>query len=270
MLNTNYITYDGVVSIKFGLQLGSFESESGAQDTSIYSPDIKTTKTQRTGKFAITNNTISSPPEYELTLVSETLLSPVMIRKVMRWLISDGEYKKLVINRQDLEQYYAMCSFKDISEIKVNGYCTGFKMTAVLDSPYWYGENEIEKIYNGDYTGGKTVRITNKSDIYDYAYPKIEFTLNPNATTLKIVNKTDNEARVFELANLNPNTTYTIDNELMKLEGTGASLEKNFKKEKDGKQEMNWVRLVKGINELEITFNGEMTISCPQYAIIGF
>lgn len=264
MLNTNYITYDGVVSIKFGLRLGSFESESGAQDTSIYSPDINTTRNQRTGKFAITNKVLSSAPEYELTLVSETTISPIMIRKIMRWLVSDGQFKKLIINRQDLEGYYAMCSFKDISEIKVNGYCVGFKMTAVLDSPYWYGEEETYTLYNGNYVK-KEIQFTNKSDIYDYAYPQIKFILNENASVLEIINLTDDESRVFKLKDLPQNTEITIDNELMKIEGSGVSLD-NF----DTENGINWVRLVKGINNLQITINGEIEISCPQYSLIGF
>lgn len=263
MLNTNYITYDGVVSINFGLQLGSFESGSGAQNTSIYSPEIKTLKANQNSKFGITKNDISAPPEYELILVSESTISPVVIRKIMRWLTADGGFKKLIINRQDLQGYYAMCAFKNIEEIKVNNYCVGFKMTAVLDSSYWYGETETIYLSNANLVD-KVIQIVNKSDKDEYAYPQLKFTLNSGATNIKIVNLSDDEGRIFELENLPSNTQIIIDNELRIIDGSGVSLN-NFKE-----GSMNWIRLIRGINNLSITMNGEGSITCPQYSLIGF
>lgn len=263
MLNTNYITYDDVVSRQFGLCLGSFNSETGAQDTSIYSPNIAITQANKNNKFAVSNSKVDAPPEYELTLVSETTISSVMIRKIMRWLAGDGSFKKLIVNRQDLQDYYAMCVFKDISEIKVNGYCVGFKMTAVLESAFWYGQPEKVIVYNGKHTEEK-VNVINKSDMAGYTYPQITFKINSGSDSIRIVNLSDDEARVFELTGLNPNTTYVIDNELHTLDGDGKISLDSFTKG------LNWLRLIRGRNILKITINGEVTITCPQYSLIGF
>lgn len=262
MLNTEYITYDDVISTKFGLQLGSFDGESGAQDIAIYSPEITTSKSYKAKRFNVTSNDVNTPPEYEISLISESLLSTITIRNVMRWLSGDGQFKKLVINRQDLQDYYYMCVFKNIQQIKVNGYCVGFKMTAVLDSHFQYGKPEQIMLNSANYNAHE-IQIINKSDIDEYVYPQIKFKLADGASTIKIINMTDDSGRVFEMNGLPSGVETTIDNELKIVSG-GASLD-NFTSEP-----FTWVRLKRGLNILQITLNGEFDITCPQYCMIGF
>ena len=57
--------------------------------------------------------------------------------------------------------------------------------------------------------------------------------------------------------------TITVDNELKIIESTiGGDRLSHFNK--------NWLRLQHGVNMLQITFKGTMTITVPTYAMIGF
>lgn len=259
MFNATYIMYNGIHSANFGLTIGSFNEES-LVETTVFSPNISTSKTKNMKRFVASGIDEDSAPECEMTLVSNVPIHDIRKRDILSWLNSGKDFKKLVIQKPCTEEYYYMCKFKDIKELKVGSQCVGYSMTAVFDSPYQYGRDTELKLANGIYED-KLVSILNKSDFTDeYVYPLLSFTLS-DGNSLKIVNITDDESRVFEFTNLPTNKPIIIDNELKIIDGDGALLG-NFNK--------NWLRLVKGKNNLKITIKGSLKITCPQIISIGF
>lgn len=257
MLNAVYFTYNGVFSAKYGLKISSLDGEASTQTITRYSPTISTTKSKNMKRFYISNEDIGETPEFEFTITSDVFISNIVKRDVVSWLSSGVGFEKLIIHKPEAEEFYYLCKFTNIREMQVSGQCVGFKITALFDSPYQYGKDTILTIPEGEYVDAKFT-ILNKSEFDDdYVYPQLEFTINSN-NTLSIV--TDSEGnREFYFTGLEDGTTVSVDNELKIIDGTTIDL---FNK--------NWLRLKKGKNELTVTFNGSMTIRCPQIVNIGF
>lgn len=259
-MNAIYVTYNGVFSAQYGLKLGSFGGNDSTEERTIFDPSISTQKAKNMKHFYITNIVEENAPEVEMTLISDAIIHDINKREILAWLNSGSEFKKLIIHRPETEEFYYMCRFREISEIMVNGFCVGFKMIAVLNSPYQYGVDTMVTLNDGNYTD-KLINIFNKSDIIDdYVYPLIRFTIT-SGNSIQITNMSDDENRVFELVDLPQNKEITIDNELKIIDGDGVFLA-NFNK--------HWLRLKKGKNILKITLTGKIKITCPQFVSVGF
>ena len=260
-MNASYFTYNGIFSAVFGLKIASFDSNTSADETTIFSPEITTAKTKGMKRFYATNIDYSEPPEFDITMISEAVIPEIHKREILAWLNSGNDFQKLEITKDgSTESYYYMCKLTDIREVKVNGYCVGYTVKAVLDSYYQYGKSTSVKLSNNNYTE-HSISITNQSDIIDdYVYPQITFKLN-NSGTIKIVNETDDSTREFIFTDIPANKEIIIDNDLKIINGDGAFLS-NFNKK--------WLRLKRGKNNLKITIDGEIEISCPQLMCIGF
>lgn len=259
MFTATYMIYNGIHSASYGLRIASFDNES-LEETTISSPNISTSKSKYMNRFVITNVQEDATPEVEMTLVSEVLIDELTRRKIITWLRGGKDFQKMIVERPNCEDVYYMCKFRDIRELKVNGHCVGFKMTAVFDSPFQYGIDTTAELKDDNYDN-KIVRIMNRSDFTDeYVYPQVSFKLS-SGNSIKIINLSDDTQREFVMSNLPTGVQITIDNELKIIYGEGVTLA-NFNK--------NWLRLVKGKNRLKVTLQGELQISCPQIVSTGF
>lgn len=259
MFNATYFTYDGVLSAKYKLKIASFDDDPVAE-TNIFSQEITTAKALHQNKYYISSIDYSGAPEYEVSVISAVVINEQDKRNILDWLCRGKDFKKLIIHRPEVESYYYMCKFKSVSEISVNGYCVGFKMTAVFDSPYQYGIPTTLELTSGNYQE-KEFTIVNKSDFSDeYIYPVIKFRLN-NTGAISIINTTDDEDRVFEISDVSAGNEITVDNDLKIISGDSAYLS-NFSNK--------WLRLKKGENKLKITLDGELSITCPEVVHICF
>lgn len=260
-MNATYFTYNGIFSAMFGLKIASFNNNNSAEESTIFSPEITTIKSKGMKRFYTTNIDVSKPPELTFTMISESVIDDIHKREILAWLNSGNDFQKLEITKDNMsENYYYMCKFSDINEIRINGYCVGYSVTAILDSYYQYGKPTQVSLANGEYND-QLIIITNKSDIIDdYISPVISFKLNNNGS-VKIINESDDSTREFIITDVPANKDIIIDNELKIIDGDGAFLS-NFNK--------NWLRLKKGNNVLKITIDGEIKIICPQLMCIGF
>lgn len=259
MFNATHLIYNNIHSATFGLRIGSFNDEK-MQETTVFSPSITTVKSKNSKRFVASNINEENAPECELTLISELPIHDILKREILSWLNSGKEFKKLIVEKPCTEEYYYMCKFRDIREIKVNNQCVGYSMTAVFDSPYQYGRSTELKLEEDKYNEHSFV-LVNKSDLPDdYTYPFITLTSSINNGRLIIQNQKEG-MKPFELTGLLAGETITIDNELKIIEGKGATLN-NFNK--------NWLKLIKGENNIAITFEGSITITCPQIIAVGF
>lgn len=259
MFNATYFTYDGVVSARYKLKISSFDDNS-TLETNVFSQEITTSKPLYKDKYVISSMNYSGAPEVEVSVLSAVVIDEMKKREILAWLCQGDSFKKLIIHKPEVENFYYMCKFKSVSEITVNGYCVGFKLTAVLDSPYQYGLTTSVDVANGTYAAAEYT-ILNKSDFTDrYIYPILKFKLN-NTGNVTIVNVTDDVTREFIITDVPAGNEIIIDNDLKIIDGEGAFLSK-FNK--------NWLRLKKGENKLQITIDGELNITCPQIAHICF
>lgn len=256
MFGATYFTYDGVFSGVYGLTLADF-NDSSVVETTAFSPVLLATKPTAANRFFHNGVVYDSAPQFSFSVISETEINDICRREILSWLVGRNEYKRLELHHDGIENYYYNCVFTDTQIIFVHGRCHGFRLTANFDSPYAYGRPTQVIVPSGSHT----VIIENKSDIKDdYVYPVVKFT----GGGVDIVNETDDPDRHFKFADLNPLDVVTVDNEVKHISATlGGEKLSNFTSKK-------WLRLLGGRNTLRIESMGEVTITCPNYMMIGF
>ena len=180
MFNGLDFIYGEGASEDYGVKILDFEG-TGKFSTNILSPTLITSRPSTSPRFFKVGSKYESPPEFDLTIVSETALDDDDRRSILSWLYNRNEFQEFWVLQDDLEDYYYMCIFTKVDAIYINGKCYGFTLTGVLDSPYQHGYPATSAIVaNGDAVQSVTVR--NNSDILDgYVCPKV--TISKPATT---------------------------------------------------------------------------------------
>ena len=295
MFSATYFTYDGVFSGEYGLMIADF-NDSSVDETAAFSPSFTTHKIPATHRFLYGGMTYDSHPTYQFSVISETEISDIARRKILSWLVGRNEFKIFQLHQPMSDRYYYKCVFSDTQIIYVNGRCHGFRLTANFDSPYQYG-TIVEKSFEGNEANGYscTVEINNKSDILDaYTYPILECTMNSSMQAaagsperayairyyrdnnilsvngeyyygMSVHNASDpngNNERYFILTDsfFDSQRMVSVDNDIRRISGD-MTLE-NFNK--------NWIRLMPGINEIQIKINGSGKIKYVPKMMIGF
>lgn len=263
MFNAIYFTYDGVYSGEYGLYIASTNGEF-IQTTSVFSPTLSIGKGVKSKRFFYSGIDYEDSPQYQFSILSEDAIPEDERRKILAWLLGRNEFKKLYIDQEEYQDVYFNCIFTAVDLIYVGGYCHGFTLTAKFDSPYCYGTPETLTV-NLIKDTPTNIEIYLDCDVVDdYVYPTLSFTKD-----ITIKNKTDG-SRITGYENVAANESkIVIDNELKIIEGfdlNGAS----FSGHRLSNFNLNWLRLKKGKNELELTGEGEVTITCPRYILLGF
>lgn len=259
MVNATYFTYDGVSSATYGLQIAAFTelTPESVEENEAFSPTLTILKVPSLMRFYHGGIEYDSAPRCEFTVVSSAVISPANRSAILSWLIGRNQFKPLVFASNDLSAFTYYCVFTGATTIFVNGECHGFKLTASFDSPFARGTPTVATTTSGTHT----ITINNKSDIVDgYTYPKVEFT----GSSISIVNTTDDESRAFTFSGLASSERLTVDCETKIIQSSiGGEKLSNFTSK-------NWLRLRRGNNSLTITSSGNVTITCPYYAMIGY
>lgn len=257
MFNASYFTYDDICSAEYGLMIADFD-DSSVVETAAFSPSLNTYKPSISNRLFHGGIVYDTNPTHQFSVISQQVIPDVIRREVLTWLVGRSEFKKLVIHQPDLEEYWYNCVFTNVDIIYVHGNCHGFRLTANFDSPYQYGRpSSVTVTGSGE---SQIVTITNKSDIIDnYTYPIVRL----SGSGLNIVNKTDDASRSFSLSGFSSNGEIIVDNEIKYIQNSsGGKCLAGFNK--------NWLRLRRGVNELEIAVDGTCTITCPTYVMMGF
>lgn len=260
MFNATYFTYDGVYSGAYGLQIASFDSET-VEDTSVFAPTLNIVKSARSRRFLHNGIEYDDAPEYTFSIISQEAIPDGERREILTWLVGRSDFKKLQMHQPELEDYYYNCVFTNVDLIYVRGRCHGFTVTAKFDSIFAYGRPKVITL-TGNGTM-QTVKVINTSDIPDdYVYPLVSVTMS-EAGNVTILNTSEPVQAAFQFVGLRNTEQITVDNELKIIDSTiGGDRLSCFNK--------NWLRLQHGVNILQITFKGTMTITVPTYAMIGF
>jgi phage-related protein len=259
MVNATYFTYDGISSAAYGLQIAAFSGSDSdsVEENESFSPSLTTVKAPSLLRFYHGGVIYESAPECEFTVVSSSIITPGNRAAIFRWLVGRNEFKPLVFLESDLSAFTYYCVFTSVSTIYVNGVCHGFKLTATFDSPFARGKPTVATTQSGT----NAVQVINNSDIMDgYTYPTVSFV----GSSISIVNTTDDTGREFAFSGLGDSEQTTVDCEAKTIRSNlGGEKLSNFTSKK-------WLRLRRGINNLIVTATGDVTITCPYYAMIGY
>lgn len=264
MLKATDFTYDGVFSGVYGIQIASFDG-SVVEETAYITPTLTMVKPSKSKQFYYLSSKYEEAPTFEFSILSEKPIPDSVQRSILVWLDNRKGFKPLIIHQPEFETYTYNCIFNVVSIIYHASRCVGFKLRATFDSPYHY---ELSKTVHETAQGEeKEVVIYNNSDIIDdYVYPTVTFKLGENGTGIEIYNNTDDpyHQRGFIFENLTPKTEVIVNNE------TKTIISRRRDDYFDKFNGLKWLRLVKGKNVLKVKIDGEVTITCPQYAKIRF
>lgn len=255
MFSAKYFIYDNRLSADYGLQIVDFD-DNAVKETDAFSPTLSLQKTPGSLRFYHGGIEYDSAPTCEFSVLSESEIPALLRGEILSWLVGRKQFKKLLFIGGDNDEFTYHCVFTSAKIIWINGRCHGFRLNAQFDSPYARGTPTILTVGSGNHY----VSIINKSDIVDgYTYPMVVFN-----GEVDIVNRTDDGDRHFKFSGISPSDTITVDNEIKHIMSTtGGEKLSNF----EGK---NWLRLRQGGNFLRIESSGDVTITCPYYAMIGF
>lgn len=256
MFNATYFRYDGRWSGTYGLQIVDFD-DSAVRETDAFSPTLSLQKVPGSLRFFHGGVEYDSAPACEFSVLSEQELTGDIRSVILSWLIGRKQFKPMRFEDGDNDEFTYYCVFTSAKTIWINGRCHGFRLTAQFDSPFARGTATTAIVTAGTHT----IQMRNKSDIIDgYTYPIVTFT----GGDIDIVNTTDDSQRHFTFEGIGAAETITVDNEIRHISSSlGGVKLGNFTSK-------NWLRLRPGINNLTVTSAGNVTITCPYYAMIGY
>lgn len=168
--------------------------------------------------------------------------SPQERNKVARWLIGDRERYKAFQTSDDLGKfYYVKCvSGGNLNLMNTEGYT---ELTFRSNSCYAWSPTYIDNFNLGDNNTTQIIELENRSNVLKYYHPKVEIEFID--TDVQIKNLSDG-GRVFELKDLKSNEIVSIDNE------NQIMISNNPLSNPFSQFNRNWLRLVYGVNRLEV------------------
>lgn len=251
-MQSEYFIFDGVKSSDMGIHL--IRMESGMIPSPFFG-GLNIEDERVKNKIVPYHYGVSKEP-IEFTIQVSPLereWTPQLRNKVGRWLVQD-RYKPFQTADDMGKIYYAICTEAPNFELASNrGY---LELTFKTNSPYVWTIPYIESFNLLNNNTTTIIEIENNSNVLEYFYPKMEISLlqlNGSATNtkqVKIKNLSDG-GREFILGiknNLVGNEVIGIDceNEIIK---TANPIHSNV----FSKFNRNWLRLVYGVNRLEVT-----------------
>lgn len=256
-------TYDGISSTTHGVKILDFDGI-GKFSTNILSASVSITKPMMSPRFFCVGSKTETPPQFELTIISETSLDDTKRRAILSWLYNRGDFKIFRVNQPDLTNYYYKCIFSSVDAIYINGKCYGFSLTGILDSPYQYGIPTTKTI--SVVSSGQMDSIVNNSDIPDgFVYPKITITKPATSadTNVTITRFESDEDTIL---------AFTSAAETLVIDCALKTIESNTRTYPMSGFGGSWLRLVKGANALQLyaPSGTTITVECPNYALVGF
>lgn len=265
MVSATYFSYDDVFSGAYGLEVVDFNA-TNVEENEVFAPSLSVLKVPHLVRFFHGGITYDSAPSIEFSAVSQQPLDPVDRAHILSHLMGRNEFKELKFHTEGVDQFTYRAVFTDSSLIYVNGECHGIRFTATLDSPFARGDATIASTTPSQNVGGKqTISVWNRSQLGDsFTYPKVEF--QGPAVTIYNLTIDPNKNSPFAFSGLASGEHITVDNETKIITSDvsgGISRLSNF-------TSRQWLKLVEGVNRLEITSPTVVTVTCPYYAMIGY
>lgn len=174
------------------------------------------------------------------------------------WLTGHDRYMWLEIEQDDLEYIRYRCVITELEVVEFGKIPWALKATVVCDSPYAY---LYPQTFEYDISGSEVIDFYNESSHNGYFMPQVEIEL-ANGGSFSIINQSDNNreflfkdvpASVKKIAVDNDHCIITNDQEI------NVYPYFNF----------HFLRLDKGLNQLRVTGNGKLRITCEFPVNVG-
>jgi len=240
----NIITFDGVSSEIFNLYITTPDS---SEKTTVIDLKSDLNKPYRQSEYLPKKQYTDSPNYLSISLLSDTILTRSQIDNIEEWLYrSDGEFRKLTINQEDMENYYYNCRLQRMDFETFANKIHIIHLVFETDSIY-ARENPVTLIYT-DFTNPISFNNTSSEDEMS---PVFQITMSASGGTVKIedTTNTDTYLKSMELTNLQANEVITINSKTCVLSSNlRTNILGNF-------SYINFIRFSKGLHSLAITGN---------------
>ena len=272
----NYFEYAGKSSSDYDLILYFLSDPGGSYEEPLYTVDLIEDRllTKHSPIYygkTDNNNAIAREVVFGFTTPCD---SRDVIDEIASWLTNVDGYEKLIIEQDDLSDYYYLCSFQNLQLIS-NSLPYAFRATMVMYDQFAHEGvlsnayevvNGVIKMANG--VTAEEIKIDNNSSLHGYTYPKITLTIPSACDSLSIINHTDiNGNRPFIFTGLSALATndgsdliIEIDNERRIIDSPNCANKRGLYKafgDKDTHYHY-FFRLLNGENK--ISFSGSGTV----------
>ena len=223
----NYFEYAGKSSSDYDLMIYYIGDPGGASEEPLYTTDLIEDRLLTRHDpiyYGKTDNNNAITREIVFGFTTE-VTSRDVIDEIASWLTNVNGYEKLIIDQDDLSDYYYLCSFQNLQLIS-NSLPYAFRATMVMYDQFAHESilnnsyeviDDVVKMANG--TTADKIKIDNNSSLYGYTYPKIILTIPSTCDSLSIINHTDkNGTRPFTFAGLSELVTSDGSNLIIEID----------------------------------------------------
>lgn len=242
--------YNSFPSEQYGLYISELDADGISNSMGSYEVDIKEAKIFRRPTAYFYGTTSIPHLEFNMSCLSEQELTAEDFEGVQKWLFGSSTYKTLQIDQYDMQSvvFYALLNSPEI--IRVGNKIMGCSFNVVCNSPFGFNfPQTVIYSYTAAVVNATESFYNSSDDTSNYLYPSMVITMNNTGGNLTITNLQDNN-RIFELTDLEPNEIITIDNSFQTISSsTGLKRLSHFNK--------HWMRLVPYLNTLHIQGNVE-------------
>lgn len=272
-LNTCTFNFDGIGSEQYGLVMGWEGGESDVStgiEREIIKGDVNMAR-HKANQYGTTYTSVI-PIQFIILHNDGSLFTQAESRMINKWFTADT-YKPLHFNTADDTEnitYYVICT--SIVDKIYNGH-NAKELTFECDSPFGYAPKIQYKIKTTNGSGSK--KIMNTSDDGYYSPTLLIMTDEDYDGNVEIKNVTDNDSVMVinmqdipivdgkKILNINCSLMQITDgnNKIVPAYKLGWEISLN---ESEPIQSMDkyWLRLVEGMNQIDITGNCELKLTC--------
>ena len=257
----SHFEYGGVLSRQYGLIIAVVSAGRMAKLNGEISGSTVFSKIAQK-RYLVGDDMSNSPLSFDVEIVTdnERGIEQSERRAIEKWLFNKHDYRKLYFDMTDdcfgdmselidgiRKRLYLNCRFINPEKLEYNGGIVGYRATLEADSNMFW-QDAIEKTFTVNNSGASSTSVISvdvDSDIDDYIYPKVTFTLGSAGGDVIIINNSDDSTRFTKFVGLSANAQIIMKGELNYISG------ENYQKFST----RNFVRLLDGTNNLTIRGN---------------
>ncbi len=185
-ISEDYFIYDGYPSYPFGLRFGWINQ---TPDTvMVADKKYNYVKNKAQNRFSIAKSNYEDSLKFDVELISNRVLTESEIRQVFKLYFNKNQFKELYFPNREAEKIIYNCIFTNVERIEggINNSfgVVGFKAKIICDAPWGWTEEKIitpqlkyVELYEGSSIKGATFALYNGSDVQEYIYPTVMFTV---------------------------------------------------------------------------------------------
>lgn len=257
----SHFEYGGVLSRQYGLIIATVNAGRMSKLNGDISGSTVFSKIAQK-RYLVGDDMSSSPLSFDVEIITdnERGIEQSERRAIEKWLFNKHDYRRLYFDMADdcfddmtelidgiHKRLYLNCRFVNPEKLEYNGGIVGYKATLEADSNMFW-QDAIEKTFtvnNESESATSIISIDVDSDIDDYIYPKVTFTLGSVGGDVTFINNSDDSTRLTKFVGLSSNATIAMKGELNYISG------QNYQKFST----RNFVRLLDGTNNITVQGN---------------